>query len=76
MEWYRILCGNLMSKCRVCGSSENVIGFDPRGLWAYFSRKTWCPEHCPDHTYTHHRYEGHLCDNCSQSPPADWYDYD
>lgn len=71
-ERLRRFTGTMMSRCRVCGSSENVIGYDPRGLWAYFFRRTWCPEHCPEHEYNRHR-DGFYCDNCSEEPPYDWY---
>jgi hypothetical protein len=73
-DWIHATTTRLMSRCRVCGSSENVIIFDPRCLWAYFFRQTWCPPHCPDHDYRYSRYDGHYCDNCGQEPPFDWFD--
>lgn len=65
----------LMSKCRVCGSRDDVISYDPRGVWAYPFRKTYCPEHCPEHDFNRHR-DGAYCDTCGQEPPYDWYNYD
>ena len=62
-----------MSRCRTCGSSDEVISYDPRGLWAYPIRTTYCPEHCPDHDYVYSRYDGHYCNNCGQQPPLDWH---
>lgn len=67
------LSDRLMGSCRVCGKTDDVIMYDPRGLWAYFFRKTYCPAHCPDHDYTYSRYEGHYCNNCGQAPDDDWY---
>jgi len=67
------LSDRLMSRCRVCGSSKDVISYDPRGAWAYLFRKTWCPEHCPDHDYVYDRYEGHYCDKCGQQPDDQWH---
>jgi len=66
----------LMSRCRVCSSSENVVMYDPRGLWAYPIRDTYCPEHCPEHDYTHERGVGFYCMYCGQEPPYDWHDCD
>lgn len=63
----------LMSRCRVCGSSENVACYDPRGLWAYFFRSTYCPECCPEHDYIREPGEGMRCRHCSEPPDADWY---
>lgn len=63
----------LMSRCRVCGSSKDVIQYDPRGLWAYPLRRTWCPAHCPDHDYVYSRWEGHYCNNCGEQPDVEWY---
>jgi hypothetical protein len=68
------ITNRFMSRCRVCGSSEDVISYDPRGLWAYLWRRTWCPDHCPDHDYIYGRYDGHYCNNCGNSPPPDWYE--
>lgn len=62
-----------MSRCRVCGASADVIQYDPRGMWAYFFRRTWCPEHCPDHDYIYSRYEGHYCNNCGEQPSDEWH---
>jgi len=70
----RVLTSLAMSRCRVCGSSKDVAMYDPRGLWAYPIRKTWCPAHCPDHDYIYCRSEGHYCGNCGQQPDAQWYD--
>lgn len=69
------LTDRLMGSCRVCGGTEDVISYDPRGLWAYFFRKTYCPQHCPEHDYNRHR-DGAYCDICSDVPPDDWYQYD
>lgn len=63
----------LMSQCRICGSAENVISYDPRWTWAYPIRKTYCPEHCPEHDYNRHR-DGTYCDICGQEPPYDYYE--
>lgn len=73
MSVLRRIGDRLMSRCRVCGSSKDVISFDPRGMWAYFWRRTWCPDHCPDHEYVYCRYDGHYCGNCGQEPDAEWY---
>lgn len=75
MERLRRLTNKLMGTCCVCKSSADVISYDPRGLWAYFIRNTYCPEHCPDHDYNRYR-DGTYCDNCGQEPPYDWYSYD
>lgn len=68
------LTGCLMARCRVCGSRGDVVSFDPRGLWAFFFRQTWCPDHCPDHDYVYSRYDGHYCNNCGQPRPDDYYE--
>lgn len=67
----------LMCRCRVCGGRDAVISYDPRGLWAYFFRKTWCPEHCPEHDYENEPGMGPCCIRCSQRHPEpwDWYDH-
>jgi hypothetical protein len=70
------IADKLMSRCRVCGSREDVICYDPRELWAFFSRKTYCPDHCPDHDYIYDRYEGHYCGTCGKHPEEDWYPRD
>lgn len=69
----RAWSNGLMSRCRVCGSGDDVICYDPRWIWAYPIRNTYCPAHCPDHDYTYARYEGHYCKVCAQSPPDDWH---
>lgn len=63
-----------MARCRVCGSAADVIQYDPRGIWAFFFRRSWCPAHCPDHDYVYSRYDGHYCDNCGQPPDPEWYE--
>lgn len=68
------LTSNLMSRCRVCGSKDEVIQYDPRGLWAFFFRTTHCPSHCPDHDYVYSRYDGHYCNSCGQPPDAEWHE--
>ncbi len=73
--WSRRVTDRLMQRCRVCGSGDDVISFDPRGAWAYFWRRTWCPAHCPCHEYIYGKYEGHYCDRCGQAPPPDWHGY-
>lgn len=73
MNFLRQLTSKMMSCCRVCGSSADVVMYDPRGLWAYFWRRTVCPKHCPDHDYVYERYEGHYCDNCGEHPDDQWY---
>lgn len=72
-QFFKRLSDRLMSRCRVCGSSSDVISYDPRGLWAYLFRKTWCPEHCQDHDYVYSRYDGHYCDKCGQPPDDEWH---
>lgn len=72
-NWLHDLTCRLMSRCRVCGGRAEVIMYDPRGLWAYFFRTTYCPDHCPDHDYVYDRYEGRYCNNCGASPDPDWY---
>lgn len=69
----RTISNRLMGRCRVCGSGKDVLMYDSRSLLYYFVRKTYCPEHCPDHDYVYDRYEGHYCNNCGQSPDPDWY---
>lgn len=64
----------LMGTCRVCGKDDDVAMYDPRGLWAYFFRRTYCPAHCPEHDYIYDRYEGRYCDHCGQNPPPEWYE--
>lgn len=72
-DWLHDVTARMMSRCRVCGSSANVLMYDPRGIWAYLIRQTWCPPDCPDHDYVHDRHERcHYCDNCGQEPPYDW----
>lgn len=73
MTFLRQLANKLMSRCRACGSSADVISYDPRGLWAYFWRRTYCPDHCPDHDYVYDRYDGHCCDNCGQPATVEWH---
>jgi hypothetical protein len=73
LDWLHAATGRLMSRCRVCGSRADVIMYDPRGLWAYFFRQTWCPPHCPDHDYIYSRGDGHYCNNCGQQPDYDWH---
>lgn len=69
------LTNRLMSRCRVCGSSRDVVSYDPRGLWAFFWRKTYCPDHCPDHDFAHQRDMGMwACDICGEPAPYDFYD--
>lgn len=63
---------NRMASCRVCGSSKEVIAYDPRGIWAYPIRNTYCPEHCPEHDFNRHS-DGTYCDTCGSEPPYDWY---
>lgn len=69
----RTLTSRLMSRCRVCGSSKEVVSYDPRGLWAYLVRRTWCSEHCPEHDFIYDRSEGHYCDNCGTHPDDEWH---
>ena len=68
--WFYNLTCLYMSRCRVCGSNEDVVAYDPRGLWAYFFRRTVCPEHCAEHDFNRHR-DGTYCDHCGQEPPFD-----
>jgi hypothetical protein len=68
----RRLADRQMSRCRVCGSSKDVVSYDPRGIWAFFGRRTWCPSHCPDHYQSLHR-DGRYCDNCGLEPDDQWY---
>lgn len=70
---FRAIQNRCMSRCRVCGSSEDVVSYDPRGLWAYPFRRTYCPAHCPDHDYIYSRWDGHYCNNCGQSPNEQWH---
>lgn len=70
---WRHLTNILMSRCRTCGSSADVISYDPRGLWAYPIRTTYCPDHCPDHDYRYEHGAGHYCNNCGQEPPHDYW---
>jgi hypothetical protein len=74
IEWHDTLRAKYMSRCRSCGSAGEVISYDPRGLWAYLFRRTYCPAHCPDHDYEYSRYDGHYCINCGQAPDPDWHD--
>lgn len=70
--WFHRLQDRYMSRCRVCRSSENVVSYDPRGLWAYPIRKTVCPECCAEHDYNRHS-DGTYCDHCGEEPPHDGY---
>ncbi|WP_438278128.1 hypothetical protein [Nitrobacter sp.] len=75
LRWQaRRISDPFMSRCRVCGGRENVVSFDPRGLWAYPTRRTWCPDHCPGHDYVYSRWDGHYCNNCGDLPDLQWYD--
>lgn len=75
-DWYCRLRNSLMNRCRVCGSSKDVICYDPRGLWAFFVRKTWCPAHCPEHDFAYDRSEREWrCEHCSESAPPDFWAY-
>lgn len=68
--------GRLMSRCRVCGSSDDVLCYDPRGLWAFFWRKTYCPQHCPDHEFEYDRgMREWCCSICSEPAPRDFWAY-
>lgn len=78
--WWRIrlhsVTGVLMARCRACGSSKGVLVFDPRGLWAYFWRNTYCPEHCPDHDFKYDRgMRRWCCEHCSEDAPHDFWAY-
>lgn len=64
--WIWRVRDRLMSRCRVCRCSTDVISYDPRGLWAYPFRRTWCP----DHDYVYGRYDGHYCNHAY---PVDTY---
>ncbi len=70
---WRRLADRLMCRCRVCGSGKDVGIYDPRGLWAFLWRRTWCPAHCPDHDYIYDRWEGHYCGNCGEPPSEEWH---
>uniref|UniRef100_E6VFK6 Uncharacterized protein n=1 Tax=Rhodopseudomonas palustris (strain DX-1) TaxID=652103 RepID=E6VFK6_RHOPX len=72
-RFHRRCVAPLMATCRVCGKSDEVAMYDPRGLWAYFVRRTWCPEHCPDHDYVYSPWDGHYCDNCGKEPEPEWF---
>ena len=68
------ISNRLMSRCRVCGSRKEVICYDPRTILHYFRRKTYCPDHCPDHYYVYERSERHhFCETCGIPAPPDWY---
>lgn len=72
----RRLTNRLMSQCRVCGSSRDVVCYDPRGLWAFFWRKTYCPDHCPDHDFTYQRDMREWgCEICGEPAPYDFWAY-
>lgn len=74
-KWHR-LTNSLMSRCRMCGESRDVIAYDPRGLWAFFRRKTYCPKHCPDHDFAYQRDMHEWgCNICGEPPPADFWAY-
>ena len=79
--WHR-LTSDMMGRCKVCNRKEDVICYDPRGLWAYPIRTTVCPTHCEqvygEHDWHHDRYEGWICNHCAIEPPLDaWmYNYD
>lgn len=69
----RAWTNRLMSRCRICGSSHDVYAYDPRGLWAYFFRKTYCPAHCPEHDYKHDKWSREWrCTICDDIAPVDW----
>lgn len=67
------LTNRMMGSCRVCGSSSDVICYDPRGLWAFSWRTTYCPAHCPDHDFSYQRdIRGWACDICGEPAPPDY----
>jgi hypothetical protein len=73
LRWHTIQ-HMLMGKCRVCGAKEEVLCYDPRSILYYFVRKTYCPEHCPDHYYVYERAERHhFCETCGKPADPDWY---
>lgn len=70
------LTNNLMSRCRACGSSRDVVCYDPRGLWAFFFRTTWCPAHCPEHDFAYQRDMREWgCEKCGEPAPHDFWAY-
>lgn len=70
---FRSWQSTLMLRCRVCGKTDDVMVGDPRGLWAYPWRKTYCPAHCPDHDYEYDRdMRGRCCTICAAPAPDDW----
>lgn len=75
-KWWRAelrrMKSKLMSQCRVCGSSKDVVIYDPRPLWAYPIRTTVCPDHCPDHDFNRHK-DGTYCDQCGVEPDQEWW---
>lgn len=73
MSWnLRRFSDRMMSQCRRCGSSKEVVSYDPRGLWAYAIRTTVCPDHCPGHDFQRHR-DGTYCDHCGIEPDQEWW---
>lgn len=71
-----ILTNRLMNRCRVCGSSKDVICYDPRGLWAFPFRNTYCPVHCPDHDFAYQRDHCEWgCEICGEPAPHDFWAY-
>lgn len=69
------LTNSLMGRCRSCGGSRDVLCYDSRGLWAFFWRKTYCPQHCPDHDFEYQRDMGEwACDVCGEPAPFDYHD--
>lgn len=53
--------------CRVCGVKCDIAPNPPA--------RAVCPAHCDDHNYEYVRDERrHMCKNCGQEPPLDWYD--
>lgn len=80
IRWLRtklwILTSNMMSRCRVCGGRKDVVCFDPRGLWAFPIRKTYCPQHCPDHDFAYQRdHHEWGCEICGEPAPHDFWAY-
>lgn len=74
--WWLRKRAKLMGSCRKCGETKDVIAYDPRGLWAYPFRKTYCPSCCPEHEFEHDRDMGWCCKTCSEPAPHDFWAYD
>lgn len=74
--WWDRRAAKLMGSCRKCGETKDVICYDPRSLWFYPVRKTYCPDCCPEHEFAYERWErAWCCQVCGDHAPHDFWAY-